>query len=72
MKRQQVKRNKSTGELERPWAGYRANQEWLRRTMTPEERHEAMFLAELLTTTGLPDDYLAGPIKSELGPLFDG
>ena len=67
-----MRRDKTTGELEQPWAGYRANQEWVRRTMTPEERHEAMFLAELLTTTGLPAGYLDGPLKSDLGPLFDG
>jgi hypothetical protein len=71
-KRRAVRRDKTTGELEQPWAGYRANQEWVRRTMTPEERHEAMFLAELLTTTGLPAGYLDGPLKSDLGPLFDG
>lgn len=72
MKKRHAKRNKTTGELEQPWAGYRANQEWIRRTMTPEERHEAMFLAELLITTGLPAGYLEGPMKSDLGPLFDG
>ena len=72
MRKRTTRRNRQTGELERPWAGYRANQEWVQRTMTPGERHEVMFLAELLTTTGLPDGYLDGPIKSDLGPLFDG
>jgi hypothetical protein len=65
-------RNQQSGLFEPPWPCYRANQKWVQRTMTPGERHEAMFLAELLTTTGLPAGYLDGPLKSDLGPLFDG
>jgi len=42
-KRRAVRRDKTTGELEQPWAGYRANQEWVRRTMTPEDAMRRCF-----------------------------
>jgi len=70
MKRQR-RRSKKTGELQPMWAGYRAQQELMERTMTPDEIAKAQLRALLLTTIGLPASWTQGPMKSELGPLFD-
>ena len=53
------------------WAGYRAQQELMERTMTTDEIAKAQLRALLLTTIGLPASWTQGPMKSELGPLFD-
>ena len=70
-KPRQRARRSSTGELEPMWAGYRRQQELMAQTMTPEEIEKAQRRALLLTTIGLPASWTEGPLKSELGPLFD-
>jgi hypothetical protein len=71
MKRLPQRRDKSTGEMEPMWAGYRRQQELIAQTMTPEEIAKAQRRASLLTTIGLPASWTQGPLKSDLGPLFD-
>lgn len=71
MKKRPARRNQRTGELEPPWSGYRKQQELMAQRMSAAEIAEARRMAQLLTTTGLPADWLAGPQKSDLGPLFD-
>jgi hypothetical protein len=71
MKRRAQRRDKGTGELEPMWAGYRRQQELIAQTMTPEEIAKAQRRALLLTTIGLPASWTQGPLKSDLGPLFD-
>ena len=71
MKRRTRRRDQQTGELEPMWAGYRRQQELMAQTMTAEEIAKAQRRALLLTTIGLPASWTEGPMKSELGPLFD-
>jgi hypothetical protein len=71
MKRRPNKRSQGTGELEPMWAGYRRQQELMSQTMTHEEIAAAQRRALLLTTIGLPASWTQGPLKSDLGPLFD-
>jgi len=71
MKKRAHKRDQQTGELEPMWAGYRRQQELMAQTMTPEEIAQAQRRALLLTTIGLAASWTHGPLKSELGPLFD-
>jgi len=70
-KPRQRARRSSTGELEPMWAGYRRQQELMAQTMTTEEIAKAQRRALLLTTIGLPASWTQGPLKSDLGPLFD-
>jgi len=71
MGKRSPRRDKRTGELEPMWSGYRKQQELMAQTMTPEEIAKAQRRALLLTTIGLPASWMQGPLKSELGPLFD-
>jgi hypothetical protein len=65
-----VRRDKSTGELEPPWAGYWRQLEMQAAAMTPDELKESQRLAALLVSEGLPAGWLYGVEVDVQGELW--
>jgi len=65
-----VRRDKATGELELPWAGYRRQLEMQAAAMTSDELKESQRLAALLVSEGLPAGWLDGVEVDVQGELW--
>lgn len=65
-----VRRDKATGELELPWAGYRRQLEMQAAAMKTDELKESQRLAALLVSEGLPAGWLDGVEVDVQGELW--
>lgn len=68
--KRRVRRDRATGELELPWAGYRRQLEMQAAALTSDELKESQRLAALLVSEGLPAGWLDGVEVDVQGELW--